>query len=237
MIQGGIAGLLRSRTPVLFASIAGVQWALLGTTWHLSRNLLLHHQRLENYIHISMLKRPYDQLPYPRTAPPTPKENVIATTASGAFTGAAMGALLRGKNNVIPGLIMFSIFGFVGSKGYNWMDQRRTIRMQDLNEGQGEIYGHRNVGALGSTNDTTPLPGEGQGQKLGAKITEPQYENSLQRFAAWKWSPLKSLSDQEYRDMLAEKSLALEAEIALIDEAIEKIRNENMHDQNNEGGQ
>ncbi|KAF4917631.1 hypothetical protein CGCVW01_v009668 [Colletotrichum viniferum] len=38
------------------------------------------------------------------------------------------------------------------------------------------------------------------------------------------WSPLKKLSDDEYRDMLDEKMLKIDAEIALIDDKIAELR-------------
>jgi hypothetical protein len=46
----------------------------------------------------------------------------------------------------------------------------------------------------------------------------------LQRFAAMKWVPLKSLSNEEYEGMLNEKLLSTEAEIAIIYEKIADLR-------------
>lgn len=45
----------------------------------------------------------------------------------------------------------------------------------------------------------------------------------MQRMAESKWIPLRSLSDQEYREMLSEKLLSIEAEIALLDDKIEEL--------------
>ena len=45
----------------------------------------------------------------------------------------------------------------------------------------------------------------------------------LQRVAKSKWIPFRHLSDQEYREMLSEKLLSVEAEIALLDEKIEDL--------------
>ncbi|PYH41611.1 uncharacterized protein BP01DRAFT_305469, partial [Aspergillus saccharolyticus JOP 1030-1] len=45
----------------------------------------------------------------------------------------------------------------------------------------------------------------------------------LQRIADSKWIPLKSLSDDDYRGILREKLLSIEAEIALLDEKIEGL--------------
>jgi hypothetical protein len=39
-----------------------------------------------------------------------------------------------------------------------------------------------------------------------------------------KWSPMKVLSDEEYENMLREKLLKVKAEIALVDESIDALR-------------
>ena len=41
-----------------------------------------------------------------------------------------------------------------------------------------------------------------------------------------KWSPMKKLSDEEYGNMLKERLLRVEADIALLDEELEKVRSE-----------
>lgn len=38
-----------------------------------------------------------------------------------------------------------------------------------------------------------------------------------------KWVPLRTLSDQEYREMLSEKLLSIDAEIALLDDKIQEL--------------
>jgi hypothetical protein len=62
-----------------------------------------------------------------------------------------------------------------------------------------------------------------------ASISSPNAQPSrsvLQVLASKDWIPMKALSDAEYRDMLREKLLRVEAEIAVIDDDIEKIRKE-----------
>ena len=46
----------------------------------------------------------------------------------------------------------------------------------------------------------------------------------LQQMAESKWIPLKSISDDDYRAVLAEKALSIEAEIALVDDKIEELQ-------------
>jgi hypothetical protein len=57
----------------------------------------------------------------------------------------------------------------------------------------------------------------------------------LQRLADSKWIPLKTLSDDEYRGILSEKLLSIEAEIAIIDEKIEELERAKTNGQNMTG--
>jgi hypothetical protein len=41
-----------------------------------------------------------------------------------------------------------------------------------------------------------------------------------------KWSPMKTLSDEEYANILREKMLAMDAQIALVNEEVERLRQE-----------
>ena len=44
------------------------------------------------------------------------------------------------------------------------------------------------------------------------------------KVADMEWSPMKRLSDEEYGNMLKERLLRVEADIALVDEELEKLR-------------
>ena len=48
------------------------------------------------------------------------------------------------------------------------------------------------------------------------------------RVANSKWSPMKVLSNEEYESMLRERLLRVNAEIALVDENIERLRAEHV---------
>lgn len=45
-----------------------------------------------------------------------------------------------------------------------------------------------------------------------------------QQMAESKWIPLRHLSDDEYRGILSEKLLSIEAEISLLDDKIEELK-------------
>jgi hypothetical protein len=69
-------------------------------------------------------------------------------------------------------------------------------------------------------------------QEQKEKLQNPnkdEKENLLHRIAKSRWSPMKVLSDEEYENMLQEKLLRIEADIALIDENIEKLKQQRNH--------
>lgn len=45
-----------------------------------------------------------------------------------------------------------------------------------------------------------------------------------QRIAESRWMPVKVLTDEQYREILDEKLLSVEAEISIVDEKIEELR-------------
>lgn len=61
---------------------------------------------------------------------PLPSDKVRASTIAGAFTGFNLGLLFRGPRNVIPGTIMFSLFGWAGQHGYNHLDAKNSSEIQ-----------------------------------------------------------------------------------------------------------
>lgn len=89
---------------------------------------------------------------------------------------------------------MFAIFGYLGQRAYNWADARHSERVTCVAE-------------AGAQNP--------QGEKK---------QGFWERVAEMKWSPMRSLSDEEYADMLRAKMLPIDAQIALVDEEIEKLR-------------
>ena len=52
----------------------------------------------------------------------------------------------------------------------------------------------------------------------------------LQRMAESKWIPLKSLTDEDYRGILREKLLGIEADIALVDDKIQELEKAKFED-------
>lgn len=168
LLFGGVLGIARSRTPALFAVASGLQWFALGSTFAISRAGIAHAWEV-----------------YP-TSPP--EDRATLSAAAGGVTGGFVGAVIRGHRNVIPGTLMFTIFGYVGQSIYNRLDERHTRQIQlastDLKE----------AGSL------------------------------WRRIADSRWSPMSVLSDDEYADALDEKLFQIRAEIAVLDDDIEKLR-------------
>ena len=72
--------------------------------------------------------------------------------------------------------------------------------------------------------------------KLDARYSEQAaveiHKEKVEKKGFWnkvadrKWSPMKRLSDEEYGNLLKERLLRVEADIALVDEELEKVRGE-----------
>ncbi|TVY42424.1 hypothetical protein LSUB1_G001636 [Lachnellula subtilissima] len=109
IIVGGFAGVARSSTPTLFALASGIQWFALASTFSASRGFVLQSWGGDKV---------------------TPREKVSASAIAGAFAGSA-GGLLRGRKNILPGAIMFALFGAAGqatatdkSEKFSWMNSK-----------------------------------------------------------------------------------------------------------------
>ncbi|MCJ1339718.1 hypothetical protein MMC09_005008 [Bachmanniomyces sp. S44760] len=167
LIFGGTAGIIRSSHPTLFALYSGLQWFLIGTSYSVNRSWIL-------------------QTKYPEGAPPSEKTHVSGV--AGGITGACIAAVTRGRRNIIPGAIVFSLFTGVGQSIYNKVDARHTDHVRS---------------ELDSTMQGKPF---------------------WQRFADWRWTPVKFLSDEDYEKMLRDKLLRLDADIAIVDEDLAKVK-------------
>ncbi|CAO2655238.1 Nn.00g103020.m01.CDS01 [Neocucurbitaria sp. VM-36] len=188
-VIGAFYGTLRTQTPVLFSIVSGAQWFAIGSTFWGVRTSILNHTGLLNWWNLT------------RGAPihprndlnPTLSDKVRASTIAGAFTGFSLGLLFRGPRNVVPGSIMFSLFGWAGQHGYNYLDAKNSSELREQAQ-------------LQANGEDTP------------KAT------LMHKFAKSKWSPMSVLSDEEYIEIMQEKLLKVEAEIAIIDDRIEGFR-------------
>jgi hypothetical protein len=106
-LVGGTAGILGSPTPFLFATFSGLQWFVLGSTFWGTRSTILQAWTPEYR---------------------TPSNLIQASTLSGGITGGVVGLLIRGRRNVLPGMLMFSLAGFTGQWAHNAFDSSRIKR-------------------------------------------------------------------------------------------------------------
>ena len=61
---------------------------------------------------------------------------------------------------------------------------------------------------------------------VGMRDEKEEEKGLWHKVAEMKWSPMKKLSDEEYGNLLKERLLRIEADIALVDEELEKVRSE-----------
>lgn len=126
---------------------------------------------------------------------PSQKDRLTASTFAGGVTGGTIGGLFRGPRNVIPGTIMFTLFGYLGQTVYEALDTRHSEQV------------------------VLDIQAAAEGKKRDRK-------HFWERIAEMKWSPLTAVSDEDYRNMLEEKLLSIEAEITVVDEEVERVKGE-----------
>ncbi|KAF2113018.1 hypothetical protein BDV96DRAFT_579596 [Lophiotrema nucula] len=187
-IIGAFYGTLRTKTPVLFSITSGAQCFAIGAAFTCARTVILNRYGLANSWNITRGK------PITPVEQPTSQDRIFASTVAGTFTGVSLGLLFRGPQNVIPGAIMFSLFGWGGQLGYDYLDRENTKKIQEQ--------------AMPKT------------EEQRAK----ENETFFQRIAKSKYSPVSVLTDGQYIERLNEQVLSLETEIALVDDKIEGLR-------------
>jgi hypothetical protein len=255
LLVGGIGGTLRSSTPILFALVSGFQWFALGSTFygmspfvtsisffagwfsHLlhptnPRKITTHFVRpiWTKYYHqtplspfaVALIYSPYLAtrgviLRYHYIQIPTPEDTIRASAAAGGISGASIGGLI--STSPLRPSPLYSHF-VSDSHLYSWM-----------------IGGRRNFLPAMVIFSLFGWAGQSLYNELDARHTQKiQSSNTLptaavapsflQKLAGMKYSPMKILSDAEYEEMLRERLLHVDAEIALVDEKIEVVKEE-----------
>lgn len=125
---GAFAGTIRTTTPIFFALVSGAQWFAIGSTFYSIRTSLINQDGLLNWWHLTRGVPLIDRTDLTHTT----SEKVKISSISGGLTGAILGLAFRGPRNVIPGTIMFTLFGFMGQHTYNFLDKRNTTEVQRL---------------------------------------------------------------------------------------------------------
>lgn len=75
----------------------------------------------------------------------------------------------------------------------------------------------------------------GAGGQLVANRMAAKESKPLDDTGGWSWSPLKRLTDEQYIDMMGEKILKVEVDIALIDDRIAELRAQDAESKGGEG--
>ncbi|KAL2135447.1 hypothetical protein VTI74DRAFT_8433 [Chaetomium olivicolor] len=155
LFAGAAAGIVRSAPTLFFSIISGGQWFTLGTSYYAARQV---------------------GLKYFGEGEQTPRDKLKASTVAGGVAG-TIGGALRGPRNILPGALMFSLFGAGGQAIVNWRAAKAANAPLTTNKG------------------------------------------------FWsRWSPVTALSDEDYANLLEEKLLRVEADIAVVDDHIKELR-------------
>ncbi|KAG9236581.1 hypothetical protein BJ875DRAFT_217840 [Amylocarpus encephaloides] len=112
LIVGGFTGVIRSsQSPFVSATATGIQWTAFGTTFHASRSYVFHMWGKDEA---------------------SPQDKIKASAIAGS-TGGSVAGLLRGTRSIIPGAMMFSLFGAAGQYVYNRTDARSSEPSEEEN--------------------------------------------------------------------------------------------------------
>lgn len=119
-----------------------------------------------------------------------------ASTLAGGVTGGVIAGLVRGRRNILPATILWTLFGYVGQRVYNRLDAKHS--------------------------EQVGVAAEEEAMHSGMKEERGFWD----KVAEMKWSPMKKLEDEEYANILREKLLGIDAQIALVDEEMERLKEE-----------
>lgn len=110
-LVGGISGILKGTTPFLFATASGIQTSVLGTAFWATRTSVLQAWNTGNE---------------------TPADRVKASALAGGLSGGIIALITRGRRNVLPATIMWSIFGGLGQIGVNRLTSPREQHAENF---------------------------------------------------------------------------------------------------------
>ncbi|RFU75855.1 beta-ketoacyl synthase [Trichoderma arundinaceum] len=156
--------------------------------------------------------------------------------AAGVMAGVA-GAIARDTNPVFSGAVTgFQWFALGGSFWFTRSVAVRTMggdeQLRPVDRTMASTIGGSAAGAVaGLIRKILPamavwgVVGAG-GQMIanGMSNRKPKVRDENDSWLRSRWSPLKKLTDQEYIDMMDEKILRVDADIALIDDRIAELR-------------
>jgi len=175
---------------------------------------------------------------------------VGALSGIGGFTYGGVSSILRASPHPVVRSISFSIYWFTCGSSFWWIrsniinlhfennaaphERSYTSALSSGIAGGGvtRLMGGRLIPGV-VIFSTLGFLGQASWNKLEkwqeANIDRPS-KPFLQRLADSKWIPLRSLSDDDFRNLLNEKLLNIETDIAMIDEKIKQLQQARMEE-------
>ncbi|KAH8705258.1 hypothetical protein BGW36DRAFT_367205 [Talaromyces proteolyticus] len=198
-----------------------------------------------------------DQNPVADTGLLASSLKVGALSAFAGFTYGGASGILRATKHPIVHSLSHSIHWAAWGSSFWWIRSNILhLHFQDHATPRERVYSSTISGGLSGGIVTRLMGGKFipglvvfslvgcLGQSAWNVVQRRQQENEgkvskpiLQRMAESKWIPLRSLSDDEFKHLLNEKVLSIEAEMALLDEKIEGLQRERDLEINHKGAQ
>lgn len=130
--------------------------------------------------------------------------------------------------NMGAGAVVCAGLGFVGERvvaGFRAQDGDDVEEVEKgmLREGRDIAGDARMTRAMGEKMQFQRQKDEAERRQQQGEQEEREETGLIGRMARSRWNPMRRLTDQEYEDMLKEKLIRVEAEIAIVDEEVAKL--------------
>ncbi|KAI8581776.1 hypothetical protein K450DRAFT_278848 [Umbelopsis ramanniana AG] len=212
---GSSLAVLRNASVKQYATSTAVNCGLFSVTFFSIREAFLAFQRSKN---------PQFGLKDSQTQD---ADALFSSAMAGATTGGLLAAVARGPRGLIPGFFMFGAFCTTGqllyTAGYRW---RQNIILRSQENDQKSIESPIQVSTSLQRNINIPAHSTVYDDDENFKrdtAQDREWRKNEDKKSLWdwfevpKWSPIRKLTDEEYKAILDAKLRELEAEMEDID--------------------
>ncbi|RUS20206.1 hypothetical protein BC937DRAFT_86179 [Endogone sp. FLAS-F59071] len=203
---GATMAVLRNAPVGQYTLSMSINCAIFGATFFSIRETFLAYQRRKN---------PSFGLKDSQTRD---ADDLFSSAMAGGTTGSILSSLARGPKSILPGFVLFSLITTAGQAAYSFANHRRQLLILRSQSPQED-------GGVSLPSHTLP-PHEtiGDGDETSAHGRRPppasKEKNLWDLFQMPKWSPVRKLTDEEYKSILEARLRQLDEEVKMLDKEL-----------------
>ncbi|KAJ2961057.1 hypothetical protein NQZ79_g3634 [Umbelopsis isabellina] len=215
---GSAMAVLRNASVKQFATSTAVNCGVFGVTFFSIRESYLAYQRSKNPQYGLKISQTQDA------------DALFSSAMAGATTGGLLASAARGPRGLIPGFFIFGAFCTTGqllyTAGYHW---RQSIILRSQGSNNESVGSPIQVSTSLQRNINIPAHSTVFDQDetfMNQTAQDREWNRNTEKKSLWdwfevpKWSPIRKLTDEEYKAILDAKLRELEAEMEEIDREI-----------------